>query len=200
MALILGLGGSYCAGKSRLSEALQSLGARQIDVDKLGHQALQDQAYRITREFGSNERASLAKQVFSDPKKLALLESIVHPHMVVMVKEMIKKLSAEAVVDHGAAWQQVIIVNAAILLKMHLDQVCDKVVIIDAPWLLRLYRGLKRDKKGLFATIQRMKQQRGLFAQQAKHCADIHRVSSHNTKGFLKQLAKIVGLATDKRA
>lgn len=90
--LRIGLTGGIASGKSTVAAMLRELGFRVIDADRLAHRLTQpgQPAHdEILREFGPAildaaggiDRRKLASVVFSDPAKLARLNSIVHPRV-----------------------------------------------------------------------------------------------------------------------
>ncbi len=52
--VVIGITGKACAGKNQYAKAFEELGARLIDVDRLGHQALEANKDRIIAEFGDS--------------------------------------------------------------------------------------------------------------------------------------------------
>src|SRR5918992_2352219 len=89
--LVVGLTGGIGAGKSTLAALLAEEGARVIDADALGREALQPGRpawHSVVAQFGDEilaansmdiDRKRLAAVVFGDPRKLAALNAIVHP-------------------------------------------------------------------------------------------------------------------------
>jgi dephospho-CoA kinase len=97
--------GPIGSGKSTVAGRLAERGAVVIDADRLTHDlmapgtALADaiaaafgEEYR--RPDGSLDRAALGRLVFSDPVRLAELESIVHPAVALVEREMIRAADA----------------------------------------------------------------------------------------------------------
>lgn len=130
MKLVVGLTGKIGSGKSTVAQIFDELGARIIDVDKIGHEVLQMQDVKdsLKKVFGEKifdgsdiDRKKLASIVFSDSQKLAILEQVVHPMMRKKVKEQLDSLSG------------VIIIDAAILHRLKLDELCDLVITVVAP-------------------------------------------------------------------
>lgn len=130
MKLVVGLTGKIGSGKSTVAQTFEELGARIIDVDKIGHEVLQMQDVKdsLKKIFGEKifsgsdiDRKKLASIVFSDSQKLAILEQIVHPVMRKKIKEQLDLLSG------------VIIIDAAILHRLKLDELCDFVITVVAP-------------------------------------------------------------------
>jgi len=91
MPYILGLTGNIASGKTTIGMMLLELGAQvYIDADRVVHELYlpgQPLVNELTRIFGPQivdkaggvDRQVLGQIVFSDPAKLRLLESIVHP-------------------------------------------------------------------------------------------------------------------------
>ena len=80
----------------------------EIDVDLLGHKALNNCKEKIAHHFGDNilidkkiDRRILGNIVFSDKRALADLEDIVHPEMVSMVKKCIADTTGVVVIHAG---------------------------------------------------------------------------------------------------
>jgi dephospho-CoA kinase len=133
---VVGLTGSIGAGKSTVADLLAQRGALVIDADALGHQALADLRDEIVSRFGPAvldgdliSRPKLARVVFSDAARRRELESIVHPH--------IHKLAVERIASGPSA---LVVLDAALLLEAGWDELCDAVVVVDAPRLQRLER------------------------------------------------------------
>src|SRR5215475_8712663 len=86
----LGLTGGIASGKSWVANELRELDFHVLDADLLGHQLIEPGAAAyddVVREFGkeilradhSVDRKTLGEIVFSDPARLAKLNSILHP-------------------------------------------------------------------------------------------------------------------------
>lgn len=189
--LVVGLSGKFCAGKSTVGDWLQRGGALNIEADRLGHQAIERERERIAARFGpgvlrggSVDRKALGALVFGRPAELADLEAIVHPAVIAIIEGMIADRKAELAgrgpagpaAAVGGEFAHVILVNAALLFKSGLDRICDLVVWAAAPWPLRLWRGLRRDGRGLAATLALMRSQSELGPQYRAGAADIVRV------------------------
>ncbi len=143
--IIIGVTGKYCAGKSSISKMIAERGYREIDVDKLGHQALNlckkelvDQfSSKILNDDNSINRPALKEIVFSNDSQLKLLESIVHPKMVEMTLQIIHQ--------EEESGSKAVIINAALLHRMHLDLHCDILCYVKSPLLIRYSRAKVRD-------------------------------------------------------
>jgi dephospho-CoA kinase len=159
--VVIGLAGRACAGKNRFAEQFGLLGCLSIDVDLLGHEALCSRRDAIGETFGQElvrdgkvDRKALGALVFSDPAKLRQLESIVHPAMVERCAAMI----AEAR-DEG---RTAVVINAALLHRMGLDRLCDRIVFVSVFPVVRFFRSRKRDRLSLKRFLARERAQRDI--------------------------------------
>ncbi len=142
--MIIGLTGKSCAGKDTVASMLPADRFSVIDVDALGHVALEANHGRLREAFGDSifrpdgtvDRKILGPIVFSDPSKLGLLDSITHPWM----KEEALRLARAA--EEGG---RIAVINAALLESMGFVPSCDEVVLVIAPYEVREARALKRD-------------------------------------------------------
>lgn len=186
--MIVGLTGKYCSGKSVIAFELEKLGFYHVDVDKLGHFALEEKKKEIEKTFGSVviskerdgttkvDRKALGAIVFSDRKKKKLLESIVHPAMTGEVARIIEK---ECQRDSSSK----ILIDAAILAQMNLHKLCSVVIWVRTPFFVRLKRALKRDNLGFFAVLKRIISQRNLTSNLTKKYVDTYIVDNYGKMG-----------------
>jgi len=137
--MVIGVVGKSCAGKDAVVSFLEDKGIASVNVDKLGHEALNENISLIEEAFGpeviedgSVNRKALAPIVFSDPLKLEKLNSITHPWMVKKTEELTKNMT-------------ICTINAALLESMGLVRLCDEILYVYAPLELRLERGMQRD-------------------------------------------------------
>ncbi len=127
--MIVGLTGGIATGKSFIAQVWRREGACIIEADKVGHELLRkgEIKEKIKRAFGEEvfgpdgevDRGKLAEIVFSCPEKLRLLNSIMHPPMVKLIKERLRSM------DCGVK-----VVEAAVLFEMGLDRICDVIVLV----------------------------------------------------------------------
>lgn len=141
---VLGLIGEIGGGKSTVAGRLVEHGASVIDADVVGHQRLAEPSIRdrIVERFGPGvrdvsqlgiDRHALGAIVFHDPNALRDLEAILHPSMRERFVEMIAELS-------GAPGRPLIVLDAAVLLEAGWDDLCDRIVFVEAPRPERLRR------------------------------------------------------------
>lgn len=133
-AYVIGLTGQMGAGKTTVSQTLRELGAKVLDADAIVHQEESRGTVgysAIVQRFGTAilgedkeiDRQKLAEEVFSDPRKLAELERIVHPRVIARVLEARSMLP-----DDG-----ILVVEAIKLLESSLRSACDEIWVVVAP-------------------------------------------------------------------
>ncbi len=147
---VVGLTGSIGGGKSTAAQSLARRGAMIIDADSVGHQVLNEPTVRtrLIARFGPGivenptspdtpqapiSRRALGAIVFADPQARLDLESIVHPIM----RERFAAQIASAAQSRST---RTIVLDAAILFEAGWDDLCDRVIYVDAPWAARLDR------------------------------------------------------------
>src|SRR3989339_536748 len=96
--MIIGLTGPMGSGKTKAAQILKEKGAYVIEADKIAHDLLDvpQVLKKIVKAFGpvilSNkkiDRKKLGDLVFNNPKKLKILNGILHP---LIIKEIKKKI------------------------------------------------------------------------------------------------------------
>ncbi|UCF98262.1 MAG: dephospho-CoA kinase [Spirochaetaceae bacterium] len=183
--------GKYCSGKNALVSFLLNKGFSEIDVDRVGHRILADPEVKsqLRRSFGSEifssegaiDRPVLGGRVFRDFHELRRLESIVHPPMVEEVKRSLQRLSGP------------VVVNAAVLFRMGLEDLCDAVVCVRAPLIQRLKRARRRDGASLMQVLRRLRAQRGICPKLNANGVDIYYVDNDRGLDHLHtQILKIL--------
>lgn len=143
-ALIVGLTGKMCAGKDAFASLLPEDRFVVIDVDKLGHKALEENHGLLVEAFGSSiispdgtvDRKILGPIVFSDPAKLRILDDITHPWM---CSEALRQ--AKDAENAG----KVAVINAALLESMGFVDHCQLVILVTAPLDVRMKRAMERN-------------------------------------------------------
>ena len=95
---------------------------RELIIKEFGKQSFKD---------GKPEVRYLATEVFSDPAKLAIIESILHPRVI----KTIEKTAAELIKNN-----KVVFIEAALIYEADMEDMFDYVVLITAQRDLRLAR------------------------------------------------------------
>ena len=168
--LTVGLTGGIGAGKSEVSRLLVECGAVLIDADRIarevvepgtpGHAAVVEAfGEDILAEDGSLDRPRLGALVFSDPEKLATLNSIVHPLVGARSRELEEAAPEDAVVVH----------DVPLLTENGLAPLYDVVIVVDASpetqldRLVRL-RGMSEEDARARMAAQATREQRRAIA------------------------------------
>ena len=187
---LLGLTGLYCAGKNYVAALLEKRGVPVLDVDRLGHAALETEKAALVRRFGeaalapdgSVSRRFLAARVFGRPEELAALEAIVHPAADALTEAWIK--------TQGGQGRSCCAVNAALIHRSAVFGRLDALLVVRAPFFLRLYRAKKRDRLPLGELLRRFLRQRRFSAQYFSSSADRYIIGNSGCSGSGKRLEK----------
>ena len=152
---IVGITGGIGSGKSIICRIFNSLGVPVYNADESAHSLYErypEIVKKIVKEISENVvdkngkiiRKNLAEIVFSNPDKLKILNSIVHP----------------AVKDDFESWSSnyrsysYVLKEAAILFESGAYTACDKIITVTSPLELRISRVRERDHKSRLETEQ----------------------------------------------
>ena len=178
---LIGITGAYCAGKNHVSSLLEKKGFPALDLDKLGHKAIEAEKDRILKRFGRDiladnmgadtviDRRKLGQKVFGNIGELTALEEIVHPWV-----------NKETMLWIKARNEDVCLINAALLHRSSAFEHLDLIIIVEAPFLLRLIRARKRDKLPWLVLLRRLGSQKNFDSQYLREKTDIYRVSNYS--------------------
>ena len=177
---IIGLTGPYCAGKNHVARILEQRLLPVLDVDKLGHSVIEAERERLLKRFGAGiieknglvDRKQLGAMVFGRPEELTALEEIIHPGVNRETLEWINTRKGKAC-----------FINAALLHRSSAFEHLDAIILVEAPFLVRLLRAKMRDHLPWLSLIKRFRSQREYFSQEfysqlLKRKTDIYRVSN----------------------
>lgn len=202
--VIIGLAGTSCAGKNTAAEILKERGWHIIDADEISgkvfaiHEeeictlfsgAAAEKGVRLKDKDGKPDKKKISRLVFSEPNLLKKLEDFIIPKIVFEAEKKIEDFFKESP-------ETPIVLNAPTLHKTSLLQRCLFVLYIDAPFILRVIRALKRDKISIKEVFLRFLNQRNFFSQYIFLKADILKVK--NT-GSAERLKQNIGKALSKR-
>lgn len=148
MAEVIGLTGQTGAGKSTVRELFKAKGAAVIDADAVSHDIADNDLSCLTdivehfscivlNDKGKLNRKALGRIVFSDPKKLAVLNKIMFPYIVSAIKG---KVTAY---EHAGA--QMIVIDGATLIESECSKMCSVLISVTAEEETRLTRIIHRD-------------------------------------------------------
>jgi dephospho-CoA kinase len=176
--MLIGLTGKYCSGKNHVAALLERRGLPVLDVDKLGHIAIENKKAAILERFGegiqnqdgSINRRLLGEWVFGKGDELAALEAIVHPEA--------NRLTLEWIAAQNG---QPCVINAALLHRSSVFDRLDCLILVSAPLLVRLIRAKQRDKHPWAVLLRRFSSQKQFAAQYLAGNADIYKVENPGT-------------------
>jgi dephospho-CoA kinase len=180
--MIIGITGGIGSGKSVIAKQLRQMGYEVYDTDSEAKRLIVEDAHvrkQITALFGPEaykdgvyQTAFVAQQVFNANSQLpiancpspnpllARLNAIVHP---AVHQDILKKFrsTSEPLNSSSAASEpsELFFIECAILYTAHLDELCDKVVVVTAPEEVRLARTIARDHSDIDKVRARMRAQ-----------------------------------------
>ena len=150
--MVIGLTGGIGTGKSTVSRKLREKGYPVIDLDIISREVItySEVIDKLVENFGSeileeqNEvsgkknisRNKLRQTVFKDEKKVAVLNSIMHPPIIEEMRRQIKEL--------GQSYETVF-VEVQLLFEAKLEKEFDMTVLVYADRKTQMERVLKRD-------------------------------------------------------
>ncbi len=147
---VIGILGGIASGKSVVAETFRELGAGLLDADRAGHEVLELEEVKqalqqrwgdnIFASDGSIDRAQIAKIVFQPapegPQELKFLEQQTHPR----IGELLGRQSAE----YAEQGVPAIVLDAPVMLKAGMQEMCDAIVFVDAAPEVRAQRAMQR--------------------------------------------------------
>ena len=156
--IVVGLTGGIGSGKTSVLQLFINKGIpvyiADIEAKKLMHSS-QEIISKVTATFGNESyvnkelnRAYLATQVFGNPRKLAQLNAIVHPHV---HQHFLEFKSTQT--------SPFIIYENAILFENGSDVLCDYIITVTAPIKTRIKRVTQRDGVNPKQVKERMQHQ-----------------------------------------
>lgn len=188
--VLIGVVGGIASGKSTIAGRLAELcGAGRLDADAAARRALErpSNAQAIVRCFpstagasGGVDRKMLAKIVFDDPEALARLEAILHPP----IRRSLRRELARATED-------VVVLDAPVLLENGLAEWCDLVVYVECP--ARTRRARSRAARGWTEEEHRAREARQFSLRRKRAGADTivrNGSSARETTRDLKRVAR----------
>ncbi len=162
--LKIGITGGIGSGKSTVAKLFEVLGipvyyaddaAKKImNEDETLKQQIQLQFGKQSYTNGNLNRKYIADIVFSNPEKLALLNSIVHPATLKDAEEWMNKHAVS-----GGQTTPYTIKEAALIFESGAQELLDYVIGVYTPAPLRIQRTMQRDNVSKEEVIARMNKQ-----------------------------------------
>lgn len=185
--MIVGLTGGYCSGKNAAAAMLAVRGWLCIDVDALGHRALEETAEAVVELLGPGvvadpspgalaasvgcgdprtEGQAVANRVRLDRKKIGaavFADPALLKRYEAIVHPAMLRLLDEAIDAAGPQPTARVCINAAILYRLPQLARCDAVAEIRASVVTRLIRGRLRDGLSAGLVLDRIRRQTPLW-------------------------------------
>lgn len=145
--MILGLTGGIGSGKSTVSKIFSSMGIKVFDADLIAKDILETEQVKeeikekLGKEFiefkdNTIDKELLKKEVFNNPKKLKILNKIVHPKVLDVYKKTYIKFKDK---------KELVIFDVPLLFEVNLEKYCDKVMVVDIDLKIQIERIRNRD-------------------------------------------------------
>ncbi len=141
---LIAITGSIGCGKTTIAKIINKLGYTVFDVDGWVRRIYFDKDFLKVLEMkfpgtvkgGVANKRYLRNIVFSDHKKLRLLESMIHPFL----KDYLKK-----VIRINAKKDDLFFIDVALLFEMGWDKYCDLIILADVDYEIQKKRVMLRD-------------------------------------------------------
>jgi dephospho-CoA kinase len=156
--LRIGLTGGIGSGKSTVAKIFEVLGIPVYYADDAARKLMNEDEnlkQEIIRHFGNDSyldgklnRSYIAKMVFNNKEKLALLNSLTHPAVMHDSEKWIKMQTAPYAIR-----------EAALIFESGINKSLDHVIGVSSPEALRIERTMKRDNVSREEVLKRMKSQ-----------------------------------------
>ena len=196
---VIGLTGQSGAGKTTVGKIFADAGFAVINADKIarevmrkGESCLAETIAAFGEEYllpdGELDRKRLAETVFSDRKKLDLLESITYPHINKKVNLLIEKFRAE-----GFGY---VLLDAPTLFEAGEDKICDEIIAVISDEKTRIERIIYRDGISVKQASDRFANQHDIefFKTHADYI-----IENSGTRSALEERTKaIIGTITER--
>ncbi len=157
--MIIGITGGIGSGKSIVCEIFKQLEISVFNADLVARELMisNQEVYNLLQAhfgetifplLGQFDKVPLSQLVFNNPDELSQLNSIVHPF----------------VKNAFAIWKEkqntpYVLHEAAILIESGFNNLCDKVIVVEAPEDLRVKRVILRDGKSTEDVVSIIQQQ-----------------------------------------
>lgn len=197
--LRVGLTGGIACGKSTVAALMRELGCRVIEADAVAHRLMQpgQPSYNeIIHEFGRQilrpdgpiDRAKLATIVFADEARLARLNQIVHPRVVVEQDAWLAE--AECAEPRGVA-----VVEAPLLVESGYHTRLQRLVVTwcrpEQQMERLLARGLSREQAAQRIAAQMPLEKKRLLADDQIDCSGSLESTQHQVEQLVSKLKLI---------
>ncbi len=160
--MVVGLTGQTGAGKTTVCKVFEENGFSIINADIIARKVMEKGmpclceiceffGKDILLDDGSLNRQKLSKLVFTDKKKLELLNSVTYPYITSEILKTIRHYSKKG--------SKLILLDAPTLFESRADDFCELIISVIAKEAIRLSRIINRDKLTEDAALNRMSSQ-----------------------------------------
>lgn len=172
--LKIGLTGSIASGKSTVAKMFAELGVHVIDTDTIARQVVEPGSAglaalvaafgdHIIADGGRLNRQLLGELVFADPEKRQVLNELLHPLIMSIVDERMKKYARRYP-------QGLTMVDVPLLIEADLTSRFDTIVLVYVPAAVQLERLMARD--GIGKKLARLKMSSQMAPEEKRQYAD----------------------------
>lgn len=161
--LTIGVTGGIGSGKSEVCRLFSALGVKIIFADSLAKEIMETNVSvrkKIERAFGKDvyiaegtlNRQGLAEMIFSDARLRKKIDSIVHPHVLQVLKRIIFQ-------GNSLHQENLLVIEAALIFESGADKMMDYIIVVDADEEKRIDRVVRRDGTSREEVLRRSKVQ-----------------------------------------
>ena len=150
--MVIGLTGGIGTGKSTVSQILQRKGYKVIDLDVISHEVIKfpKVVEKIVENFGKEvleynntgnwivSREKLGRVIFGNREKRLILNSVMHPEILRIMREKILECKKE---------NKIIFVEIQLLFEVQWEKEFDYILLVSAEKETQIKRILSRDKR-----------------------------------------------------
>lgn len=184
---VVGITGRSGCGKSSISSYLREMGYLCIDADQVSREVLLPDSpclEGLKKQFGSDivdeagalRRRLLADRAFATPQGTAALTAITHP-------EILRRIRA-ALAEAEKDGRTLVFVDGAVILGTPFETLCDRLVVVCAPYEQSVQRICARD--GISAEMARRRLDAQTPEEVLRAAAD-HIIENNGTQQQLRQ-------------
>jgi len=191
--LLIGLTGGIGSGKSEAASIIKAMGFPLINSDEIAKKLLIEDEFlkrEIIKHFGNDvynqnklNKKFLAAKVFSSPEKVKLINSLVHPKTIKLIKTLADELFEE---------NNLVFVESALIFETAIQDMFDYIILIYSDDEIRIERVCARDKVDKSKVIERMKNQ--IPQEEKKEMSDFVIMNNSTIEELNKRITFVVNL------
>jgi dephospho-CoA kinase len=150
---IIGVLGGISSGKSTVAAELGKLGCAVIDADEIVHELLNEPEIQqeivavfgqeVIETDGKTSRSKLAQASFSDERKLACLNRILHPPVLASTERLIERYGRDPMV-------RAVVLDMPLLVEVGWEKRCDRLIFVKCEEEKRLERLINPGRSRFF--------------------------------------------------